>query len=104
MQITPKQQKIIDGIMDYQLVFTSDQQLHDGNYGYPVSRYVFEPELRQDANGPYIKWGCWTANFWFTQELGPNSGNHLANAKKRLLSKASHRHNPTVTIEKIEED
>lgn len=100
---TEKQQKIIDGIMAHRLVFTSDQQLYDGNWGYRVSEYIFTPEVKEDDKGPYIKWGCWTANFWFTQDLGPNSGAHLANARKSLLSKTRSRHNPTVTIEKVED-
>ncbi len=48
------------------------------------SMFKFEPELRQDKKGIYVKWGSWGANFWYTCGFG-RSWKHAASIGEKVL-------------------
>ncbi len=48
---------------------------------------TFDPILLHDSKGQYVKWGCYSLNFWFTCGFG-RSWKHAATIARKMLERS----------------
>ena len=74
--------------LDYERIPTIRVKLSEPIDGYwdggKKQVFEFRPELLEDDEGQYVKWGSWEANYWFTAGTG-RSWNHAISIAKRMI-------------------